>query len=280
MNKVILGAAALGALIATPAVAADMPVKALPPPVVNNWTNCYLGINGGYKWGQFRESADAAGGVATIPGNPLTTFAPDHIDLPHLDTGSGVVGGQIGCRWENPQHWVFGFEGDIDFQDLHGTVTNRRLGTGGDIFVPGDSFDNRSRWQSSARIIVGKSWGQWLLYGTGGLAGTDVRMGANFIPVVSGGIPFPGSSGFDTQVLIGGTIGAGVAYALSRNWDVGLEYRFSAYAAGSFGLGQVAAFCGFTTAIAAVAPTCVNTNVSGHKDLDTQEVLFKLNYRY
>jgi outer membrane immunogenic protein len=40
-------------LIGTPAFAADIPVKALPPPPtpVDSWTGWYVGGNFGYGWG-------------------------------------------------------------------------------------------------------------------------------------------------------------------------------------------------------------------------------------
>jgi outer membrane immunogenic protein len=42
---------ALAAVIAGPAMAADMPVKALPPPpVVYDWSGAYVGFNIGGAW--------------------------------------------------------------------------------------------------------------------------------------------------------------------------------------------------------------------------------------
>ena len=53
MKKLLLGVAALLAISATsPVSAADMPMKAAPPPPiipVYNWTGFYVGANGG--WG-------------------------------------------------------------------------------------------------------------------------------------------------------------------------------------------------------------------------------------
>jgi opacity protein-like surface antigen len=74
------------------------------------------------------------------------------------------------------------------------------------------------------------------------------------------------------DTLYGFTIGAGAAYAFAKNWDVGAEYRYSQYNGGDFGLGQVAAICFISN--------CTNTFATGHKDLTTQEVLLKLNYRF
>ena len=154
-SVVSLGLGGLGT-----ASAADMAVKApLPPPVaVYNWTGCYVGGNVGWKWGRFNESVDTPAGVAVIPGLADTPFVADHLDLGGLETSSGAVGGQVGCRWETPSHWVWGVEGDFDWTDLHGTVISKTAGTGNSVFVAGDSFGNRVRWESSVRGIVGRSF--------------------------------------------------------------------------------------------------------------------------
>jgi outer membrane immunogenic protein len=263
------------------ACAADMAVKAIPVPVVAfNWTGCYIGVNGGWKGGRFRdESASVPTTTTTFPVVGPQTAVADRINLDPLNANSGAAGGQVGCRWQTPSNWVFGFEGDADWTDLHGTITNRGTGPGA-TFIPGDSFDNRARWEASARGIVGRAFDKLLIYGTGGIAFTQVSMGANFIATVSGGgIPFPASAGSDSQVLVGGTIGAGFAYALSKNWDIGAEYRYTRYQSGDFGLGQVAGACGNIGAVAVVIG-CVFQNATGHKSLETNEVLFKLNYRF
>jgi outer membrane immunogenic protein len=281
MKKLILGTVALSAMgLANAALAADLPVKAPPIiPVVYNWTGCYVGGNGGVKWGRFNESVDTAGGVAVIPGLAPTPFAPAHIDLDHLTTSSGAAGGQIGCRWENAEHWVFGFEGDFDWTNLHGTVTNT-IATQ-PPFIPGDYFDNRARWESSARIVLGRSYDRWFFYGTGGIAFSKVEMAGTFLATTVNGVPFPASSGADSKVLTGGTVGLGTLYKITRNWEIGAEYRYTFYQQANYNLGNVAAVCGFTTAILAPAgPVCVNTTVTGHKGLETQEVLFKLNYSF
>src|SRR5262245_10200426 len=55
MKKLLLSGAALAALVAGPAVAADLAVpiyKGLPPIPMFSWTGCYIGgsVGGGYAW--------------------------------------------------------------------------------------------------------------------------------------------------------------------------------------------------------------------------------------
>jgi outer membrane immunogenic protein len=272
-----LGIGGLGAVSA-----ADLPVKARPMPVaVFSWTGCYVGANVGWKGGRFRdESANVPATTGTVPGLGAVAAPADNIFLDSFDANSAAAGGQVGCRWQTAQNWVFGVEGDFDWTDLHGTIVNRGFGPG-TTFVPGDFFDNRARWESSARLIVGRSWDRLLVYGTGGVAFTEVSMTGNFVPTI--GVftngrpgPYPGSTGSDSQVLVGGTIGAGLAYALNKNWEIGGEYRYTRYQGADFGLGPVAGICGLTQ----VGVACLNQNATGHKSLETNEVLLKLNYRF
>ena len=84
MKKVLMTGVALAALVAVPAMAADLgrpaPVyKAPPMPVATfSWTGCYLGGNIGYGWG---KSSTDAGSVV----NPI-------VDEPQADYGSSPVG--------------------------------------------------------------------------------------------------------------------------------------------------------------------------------------------
>jgi outer membrane immunogenic protein len=277
MKKLILGTVALSAAgLVNVASAADMPVKAPPIiPVVYNWTGCYIGGNGGFKWARFNESADTAAGSLVVPGVGVVPFAPGHVDLDHPTGSSGVVGGQIGCRWENAEHWVFGVEGDFDWTRLNASVTDASPPTTG--LFPGITFDNRMRWEGSGRVTLGRAFDRWLVYGTGGIAFARVDMNANFPAVImGGGVPVPAFFAADSKTLVGGTVGLGTAYMVTRNWEIGAEYRYTFYAQSEYNLGTVTAFCVRPTTVA----VCANTTATGHKGAETHEVLFKLNYHF
>ncbi|WP_373681184.1 outer membrane protein, partial [Bradyrhizobium sp. MOS002] len=107
MKKFLLGTVGVLALgMAVPASAADMPMKAAPAPYVApiyNWTGFYIGGNGG--WAQNHNCVDFldAAGVAFASGC--------------RDRSGGVIGGQLGYRWQSSQ-WVFGLEAQGDWADL------------------------------------------------------------------------------------------------------------------------------------------------------------------
>jgi outer membrane immunogenic protein len=271
MTKQFLGGVALIAVLATPAVAADLSLKAPPRPAFN-WSGCYLGANGGWKSGRFVDTVVTSGGSALIPRIGLIPFPPGAVDMDPATTSSGAVGGQVGCRWENGEHWVFGLEGDLDWTGLDAVVTSTSPPTTG-IF-PGDTFENRARWEGSGRIIFGRTLDRWFVYGTGGFAVSRVTMSANFIATTIGGVAFPASSGSDSQILTGGTLGFGVTYALTSNWEIGAEYRYTYYQPKNFNLGTATAVC------LGAPPVCASTAATGHKGLDTNEVLARINYRF
>jgi hypothetical protein len=68
MGKVSLATIALMPLIAAPALAADMAVKAPPPPAVAyyDWTGFYLGANAGYSIGRDPTTVSALSGITVV----------------------------------------------------------------------------------------------------------------------------------------------------------------------------------------------------------------------
>src|SRR5262249_53780107 len=111
MRKV-LGLVGAALLLAGPALAADLAVKApraapalLP---VYNWTGFYIGINGGGAW----QSGDTQTVDWTSAGfDPGPSF-------PNSTNGKGIFGVQLGYNYQFPSNWVLGVEGDFDWTSL------------------------------------------------------------------------------------------------------------------------------------------------------------------
>jgi outer membrane immunogenic protein len=270
-SKLVFSAAvAFSALLGVGAAcAADLPVKALPPVVpIFNWTGFYVGGNVGGEWGHYKDPFAVAGTTAfgvTVPAGTIP-FASNN--------SSFTGGGQIGYRWQQPgSQWVVGAETDFNWVDLKTTqtVTAGLLPAG--VFVTGDSLSAKTNFQSSIRGNLGLTFDRWLWYVTAGVAFANTQASASFIQTIAGAITFPASSGSQTNTLVGGTIGTGLTYALDRNWDIGAEYRFTSYGGSDFGLGTVAAI---GTAGGLFAPVPAST----HLNLTTNEVRFRVNYRF
>jgi outer membrane immunogenic protein len=249
---------------ALPAVAADLPVKARPmAPVAMayNWTGCYIGGNVGGKWARTDDTVT----IAPVPGNAgaTVTFASA--------TASTIVGGgQVGCNYQAPgSNWVFGIEGDADW---HRWSTGRVLAVTVPPFVAGDSFDISSRWQASVRGRIGYAWDRWMLYVTGGAAFTNVVVGANF-PIFVGAVTFPATVASESKTLFGPTLGGGLEYAITNNWSVGIEGRYSWYGNQTFNSGLVAV-------LPAVGGGFVFSPATQTMKIETAEVTARLNFKF
>ena len=204
MNKLLLARAAAFAILAGPAVAADMPMQyppLAPPPFT--WTGCYAGAQASGGWGQ-KNLSDTNGILAPTP--PVTGI--------NLSISGWVVGGQIGCDYQFAPSWVVGIEGEASGGNIGGN-TNAALPA-----VPGDvvNFNVRTDFLASITGRVGYAWDRWLFYTKGGVAWAGDNYGAADIL---------GTFGFQgAETRIGWTAGAGVEWALWNNWAVKLEYDY------------------------------------------------------
>jgi outer membrane immunogenic protein len=109
----IIGVALASSIaFASLASAADLPAKAYtkaPPPVAPI-----------YDWGGFYVGLDAGGASSHdcwTGGIPVPTALGCH------DATGGLVGGQVGYRWQMT-NWVFGVEAQGDWADLKGSNTS------------------------------------------------------------------------------------------------------------------------------------------------------------
>lgn len=241
------------------ASAADMAVKArpLPPPPIYSWTGCYVGLSAGGKGAWTRDTVNV----------PATAFtAASSVDLGHLDDATWIAGGQVGCNYQSG-NWVFGIEGDAHAQRW--TTSSTLVGVTPALFIPGDVFELRSDWQASVRGRIGYAMDRTLFYVTGGAAFTQVRAYTNWIP---DGI-FPGTIAYDSRTLTGATVGAGVEHAVTNNFTLGLEGRYSWYGTQRFNAGPLAAFN-------IVGATFVYSNTYRDVRIETGEVMVKANWKF
>ena len=198
MKNILLGAIGLVAT-AAPALAADLPVKAPPVYVapMYNWSGFYIGGNGG--WGR----SDNCWDVATVGGGIL-------LDGCH-DRSGGIIGGQIGYRWQLPNnHFVFGLEAQGDWANLSGSHVS--------FFDPTLTLGAKVDGLGLFTGQFGFAWDTWLWYVKTGAAVTS-----NSFSVSStvGGVGLVSAS----STRWGGALGTGVEYGFTPNWSVGLEYN-------------------------------------------------------
>jgi outer membrane immunogenic protein len=135
------------ALIGTPAFAADMAVKAPPPPAaapVPTWTGFYVGGNIGASFGNVKADFGTAATVFDTPANfPTASFPTSFAGRDEVYPGGFIGGGQIGFNWQFSSLWVVGLEADFQGADEkeHSTLTSNfsgpLFGNGFSSFVEG-----------------------------------------------------------------------------------------------------------------------------------------------
>jgi outer membrane immunogenic protein len=219
----ILSAFALAAPLT--AQAADMPLKAPPPPApVVNWTGCY--VDGGAGYGVMDNKHTTNTTFGGVPGT--TIYQTDG-----ADGWLGRVG--VGCDYQVAPKWVIGALAQYDWMGIKGTNSPLEvfgLGAGGTApFVPVSATTKESgAWYAGGRIgyLLTPSI---LTYADFGY--TQTRMTAESLTTNLGA---PVGFGYPATTYQGWFLGGGTETAIS-DWLPGLPsglflrtaYRFSAY---------------------------------------------------
>ena len=153
----------------------------------------YIGVEGGGDWGRSKHINNT---------NDITaSFAVD----------GGLLGGTIGYNAQFGGPWLFGLEGDMSWMNADGSAANLAPN-----FNPASSSGTREQWLSTARVRLGAApANSWLAYVTGGVALADVEAIAH---------QANGDSFSESHVRAGWTAGAGIEYAIDKNWSAKLEY--------------------------------------------------------
>jgi outer membrane immunogenic protein len=136
MTRTVLAALVATTLLANVAYAADLPVKAPPPPPapVYTWTGCYIGGNIGWAQVNSRFRSD---GVRFVDGKSDKWF-DGVIDNGHVSADGFAGGGQIGCDYQFNSNWLIGIRGLVDVASFSGDHISPVLWD--------DTFHTRSRW--------------------------------------------------------------------------------------------------------------------------------------
>ena len=192
MRAAYFAGAALFAVAMSPAAhAADMAVKAPPPPAMPapyNWAGFYVGANFGGAW---------TNGNLDIPGNNfyggLTEF---------------IAGVQAGYSFQF-DHLLLGVEGTFDWATFdHPTLPTPTLGS------------VSQHWIGTLAGRAGIVADRWLVYG---------KLGGGWVES-SAVLNAPGLAWTGTSTKDGWLVGAGLEYGFKSHWTVRLEYDYLALA--------------------------------------------------
>lgn len=198
----LLGAAAAIAMFAGAAQAADYSAPEAP-----SWTGGYIGVVGGYGWGDSGyESSAVLSGTSTIVAEQDGS----------VDFEGFLIGGQLGYDFDFGNGFVLGVAGDMSWSDMSGEEC---VQFGGCTGLPDDTHSYADvDWLATIRGRAGFTTGSMLIYGTGGLAIAHAEASLTY---VDGTLDTPRS---DSNTHYGWVIGAGAEFKVTENMSLGAEY--------------------------------------------------------
>jgi outer membrane immunogenic protein len=244
---------------ASRASAADLPVRPGPPayyPVaaVYDWGGGYIGVNGGYAFGQSQWS------------DALNRSGNNASDNFNVNGGLAGVTAGVSGQWSA---FVLSVEGDFDWQGLKGSSSNTFCTS---IFTSptagsapaGLGCKTQSNWLGTLRVRTGWAWDRVLLYGTVGVAGANVQTGLTGLPP-------------QTNFQVGWTAGAGLEWAFADNWTAKVEYLF-------VDLGKAACnhgySCGYDAPAVTVPPVMAAVNGNDAVKLNESLIRVGVNFKF
>jgi outer membrane immunogenic protein len=246
MKNTAIAITVIVALIGTPALAADMAVKAPPPspPITTayNWTGWYAGANVGGGWSadpSFAFSPDNTAG-----GFLLNGFGTEGINVHsgNFNTSGFIGGAQLGYNLQFQRFWLAGLEADIDYSNVRGSGSFPAT-----LFLPSSpsqpalvAAGERLDWFGTVRARLGVlPMERLLVFATGGLAYGETKPNATVTTLGAGFGQGPnpdGSSivcvtgacvaGANSRTSAGWAAGGGLEYAVANNVTVRAEYLY------------------------------------------------------
>ena len=248
LARVWFASSAAGALMcALPALAADLPVKAMPlPQSVYNWTGFYVGGHVGY-------------------GQGMKDWLTATFDY---QVQGFLGGGQVGYN-QQVGNLVFGIEADASWGNIKGDQT---VSIGGALVGFTQTGVGSTTIDGLATLTgrLGLAQDRWLVYVKGGAAWAHERHNLATSLTAVGGPPILTSNANGSEDRLGYVFGIGSEWAFWGNWSFKSEYNYV-----HLGTREVR-LIGSETAFGVTTPFTA--------DLDIQQSLhlakFGVNYRF
>jgi outer membrane immunogenic protein len=192
--------------------AADMDVEPVSPtyrPVAYakayDWTGLYLGINGGWAFGQHSSTSNFASG--NFDGSIVNVSA---------NQSGGLLGAQLGFNWQ--VSW-FVFGGEVDGMWSIGQQVTTSVACAAGCLTAVENSNVKAIWTS--RLRFGAAFDRILVYATGGMAfvSASETLTVTNATLTATLVPFSHSK-------TGWTAGAGIEGAFWDHWSARLEYLY------------------------------------------------------
>jgi outer membrane immunogenic protein len=191
---VVIGAAT-GGVVTGPAFAADMPLSresTLIPVPVYSWSGFYVGLHGGWGFGD-------------------ANFTKTGADLDNHTIDGGLAGGHVGYNWQMGYSWLFGVEASGTWSGVKKSV----FGPFNALGFQNDRWTTEVKWLATVTPRIGVTISSWMWYLKGGVAFAEIdhHLESTIDPV-----------SFETSgTKVGWTAGFGGELLLASNWILGIE---------------------------------------------------------
>ncbi|GEP00943.1 carbohydrate porin [Methylobacterium haplocladii] len=223
---------AAAGLIADGAHAADLAGPS-PVPGFVDWSGGYLGLQGSAG----ASFANYEFGPSTVGGRRVGAFetgdATGRNNL-NRDATSAVGGAFGGWNWQSGA-FVYGIEADLVGANLKRPASSTAPGFGYEALDPAFALiREKTDVIGTGRARFGYAFDRNLVYASFGLAGSNGRVLATYPDPATGGV-----AGARRNVsYLGFTLGAGVQFAITPDFSLGLDYRYVDFGqSGRFDLG-------------------------------------------
>lgn len=161
-------------------------------PITTSWSGAYAGLSvGGYGIG-FGVDRGGSEFDAAESGMGAGGYFGYNFGTPFVNYGGG--------------HWMFGVEGDLNWAGLEAGKTDAALGRAA---VEGS-------WVGSLRARGGYAWQKFYLYGTAGLAVSDISVET-------------GAKDGGDDIRLGLAAGIGIEYRIDEHWMARLDSMIYAF---------------------------------------------------
>lgn len=203
-----------------------------------SWAGFYAGGQVGESWSKGFYEAQSEPREINLPPNMVTYRKKNFSMRGHsFNTGKPIGGAYAGYNWQIKPNLLLGIEGDFAWLSREGEYHYQMNDL--DIDEP-RSFkyyhtNVKQSWAGAVRARVGIPMGRLLPYVAAGISFTELKYS------MVNELYYSQSSNYydsyrENRALQGGTVGAGIDYAINDHIVLRTEYRYTDYGSESFSL--------------------------------------------
>lgn len=170
------------------------------------WSGCYAGVHAGGLWGRTDHGID---------GDPVDPAYQSDVTFSDFTAGA-----HVGCNYQIDR-WVLGVEGDLSWAPVDNSVV---VFNGASTI---QTYRNKLDRYGTVRGRIGIAEGRWHLFGTAGVAFSDLELSYNRFNIDVGTV-----QRLPRKATNGWVAGVGLEYALLPDWTARLEYLYHRFEGG------------------------------------------------